>query len=56
MAVNFFNRLIVSGPPAQVRDFATRAERTFERSVGDVSSLSHLIHRASEDCADLSIR
>jgi hypothetical protein len=41
MAANFFNRLIVNGPPAQVRDFATRAERTFERSVGDVRWTEH---------------
>jgi hypothetical protein len=41
MAVNFFNRLIVSGPRDQVLDFCTRAERTFERSVGDVGWTEH---------------
>jgi hypothetical protein len=46
MAVNFFNRVTVTGPPARVLDFRTRAERTFERSVGDVSWTEH--HLAEE--------
>jgi hypothetical protein len=41
MAVNFFNRLIVSGPHVNVRDFGARAERTYERTVGDESWLEH---------------
>ena len=42
MAVNFFNRLIVSGPLAHVQDFQTRAERTYERTVGGETWTEHL--------------
>jgi hypothetical protein len=42
MAVNFFNRLIVSGPPAHVVDFQARAERTYERTVGEETWTEYL--------------
>jgi hypothetical protein len=42
MAVNFFNRLIVSGPHADVLDFQTRAERTYERTAGEETWTEYL--------------
>jgi hypothetical protein len=42
MAVNFFNRLIVSGPHGLVLEFQTRAERTYERTVCAETWTEHL--------------